>query len=212
LIEKSHGIGQYCDITVTPDETGTRAASITWIKVPREGSLLSHPGVYCLRSNETTWGAATLWHSYTMLTDLEAVFRGRKSELGLRPVLHHKTNRTEGHLFITVLVYQLVQAIRRKLEAAGEPLSWTRLREILSVQQRITATFQQRTPCMSARPRSPNRPCAAFMTCWHSMPCRGDPETHRLTPADTIVVPLRLLERRNIVIIRALFTRCCYFI
>jgi len=45
---------------------------------------------------------------------------------------------------LTVLAYQLVQAIRRKLEAAGEPLSWTRLREILSVQQRITATFQQR--------------------------------------------------------------------
>jgi len=143
LIEKSRGIGQHYEITVTPDETGTRAASITWVKVPREGSLLTHPGVYCLRSNETTWDAATLWHSYTMLTDLEAVFRGLKSELGLRPVFHHKTDRTEGHLFITVLAYQLVQAIRRKLEAAGKPLSWTRLREILSVQQRITATFQQ---------------------------------------------------------------------
>ncbi|GBR77195.1 hypothetical protein AA700_0721 [Acidiphilium acidophilum DSM 700] len=59
-------------------------------------------------------------------------------------MFHHKADRTEGHLFITVLAYQLVQAIRRKLEAAGDPLSWTRLREILSVQQRITATFQQR--------------------------------------------------------------------
>jgi hypothetical protein len=34
-----------------------------------------------------------------MLTDLEAVFRGLKSELGLRPVFHHKEERTEGHLF-----------------------------------------------------------------------------------------------------------------
>jgi transposase len=79
-----------------------------------------------------------------MLTDLEAVFRGLKSELGLRPVFHHKEDRTEGHLFITVLAYQLVQAIRRKLEAVAEHMSWTRLREILSVQQRITATFRQR--------------------------------------------------------------------
>jgi hypothetical protein len=79
-----------------------------------------------------------------MLTDLEAVFRGLKSELGLRPVFHHKEHRTEDQLFITVLAYQLVQAIQRKLEAAGEPMSWSRLREILSVQQRVTATFQQR--------------------------------------------------------------------
>jgi transposase len=129
---------------VIPDETGKIATAITWTKAPVEGSKLTHPGVCCLRSNETGWDAQTLWHTYTMLTDLEAVFRGLKSELGLRPVFHHKEDRTEGPLFITVLAYQLVQAIRRKLEAAGEPMSWMRLREILSVQQRITATFQQR--------------------------------------------------------------------
>jgi transposase len=144
LKENSRGIGQHYEITVTPDETGTKAVSITWAKTPVEGSMLTHPGVYCLRSNETTWDAQTLWHTYTMLTDLEAVFRGLKSELGLRPVFHHTEDRTEGHLFITVLAYQLVQAIRRKLEAAGETMSWNRLREILSVQRRITATFQKR--------------------------------------------------------------------
>lgn len=144
LKETSRGVSQHYDIVVTPDETGTKAASIAWTKTPVEGSMLTHPGVYCLRSNETAWDAQTLWHTYTMLTDLEAVFRGLKSELGLRPVYHHKEERTEGHLFITVLAYQLVQAIRRKLEAAGETMSWARLREILSVQRRITATFQQR--------------------------------------------------------------------
>ena len=93
--------------------------------------MLTHPGVYCLRSNETTWDAETPWHTYTMLTELEAVF-------------HHKEECAEGHLFITALAYQLVQAIRRKLEAAGETTSWTQLREILSVRRRVTATFRQR--------------------------------------------------------------------
>jgi transposase len=144
LKEKSRGIAQHYEITVTPDETGTKAAAITWEKKPIAGSILTHPGVYCLRSNETTWDAAKLWHTYTMLTDLEAVFRGLKSELGLRPVFHHNEKRTEGHLFITVLAYRLVQAIRNKLQAAGETVSWARLREILSVQQRVTATFRQR--------------------------------------------------------------------
>jgi transposase len=144
LKEKSRGIGQHYEITVTPDETGKNAAAITWTKTPVEGSMLTHPGVYCPRGSETSWDAAKLWHAYTMLTDLEAVFRGLKSDLGLHPVFHHNETRTEGHLFITVLAYQLVQTIRHKLRAAGETMSWSRLREILSVQQRITATFRQR--------------------------------------------------------------------
>jgi hypothetical protein len=144
LKQKSHGVSQHYDIVVTSDETGTKAVSITWTKTPVEGSMLTHPGVCCLRGNETTWDTEKPWHTCTMLTDLEAVFRGLKSELGPRPVYHHKEERTEGHLFITVLAWQLAQAIRRELEAAGETMSWTRLPEILSVQRRITATFQQR--------------------------------------------------------------------
>lgn len=66
-----------------------------------------------------------------MLTDLEAVFRSLKSERGLRPVFHHKEHRTEGHLFITVLAYQRVQAMRFKLNAAGEHASWDSLRAVL---------------------------------------------------------------------------------
>jgi hypothetical protein len=140
----SRGVGQHYEVTVVPDDTGTKAVAITWTRTPVAGTMLTDPGVYCLRSNETTWDAAKLWHTYMMLTDLEAVFRGLKSELGLRPVFHQKDDRTEGHLFITVLAYQLVQAIRRKLAAHGEHLSWIGLRAILAVQQRVTATFRQR--------------------------------------------------------------------
>jgi transposase len=144
LREKSRGISQHYEITVTSDETGLNAATIVWTKVPREGSMLTHPGVYCLRSNETGWDAETLWRTYSMLTDLEAVFRGLKSDLGLRPVFHHTEGRAAGHLFLTVLAYQMVQAIRRRLAERGCHLSWSALRAVLSVQQRVTATFRQR--------------------------------------------------------------------
>lgn len=144
LKEKSHGISQHYTITVTGSDTSTNATAITWEKNPVEGSQLTHPGVYCLRSNETGWDEAALWQTYTMLTDLEAVFRCLKSELGLRPVFHHKEERSEGHLFITVLAYQAVQALRKKLKEQGITHNWTRLKELLSGQQRITATFKQR--------------------------------------------------------------------
>jgi len=56
---------------VVPDDTGAKATAITWTKTPVAGSMLTDPGVYCLRSNETTWDAEKLWRTYTMLTDLD---------------------------------------------------------------------------------------------------------------------------------------------
>ena len=103
--------------------------------------MMTHPGVYCLRSNETGWDEATLWRTYFTLTDLEAVFRSLKFELGLRPIYHHKPIRADGHLFITVIAYQLVQVIRTRLRQGGENASWTTLRRIVEGQQRITATY-----------------------------------------------------------------------
>lgn len=144
LKEKGRGIGQHYKIELAPDETGKKVASLTWEKIPIDGTQLTHPGVYCLRTNEVTWDEAKLWRTYTMLTDLEAVFRSLKSELGLRPVFHSKEKRADGHLFITVLAYQAVQAIRTRLKGHGVTLSWASLKKILSVQQRVTATFRQR--------------------------------------------------------------------
>jgi transposase len=144
LQEKSHGIAQHYSFDLTHDETGARVIGLTWKREPVAGTQLTHPGVYCLRTNELNWDEATLWQTYTMLTDLEAVFRSLKSELGLRPIYHHKEDRAEGHLFITVLAYQAVQVLRRKLKNHDINESWTILKRTFSRQQRVTATFKQK--------------------------------------------------------------------
>ena len=105
---------------------------------------MSDPGVYCLRSNETSWTPEQLWRTYVTLTDLEAVFRSLKSELGLRPIFHHKEARSDAHLFISVLAYQFVQIIRTRLADRGIHDSWDRLRKILQVQRRVTSSFKTR--------------------------------------------------------------------
>ena len=143
LKENAHGIAQHYDITVDTDKTGQRARAVRFTRHAQPGSMVTHPGVYCLRSNRTDWDEDTLWRTCFMLTDVEAVFRSLKSELGLRPIYHHKPLRAEGHLFITVIAYQLVQVIRTRLRHAGEHASWTTLRRILEGQQRITATFRR---------------------------------------------------------------------
>ncbi|RPJ14365.1 MAG: IS1634 family transposase [Deltaproteobacteria bacterium] len=144
LQEKSRGISQHYRINITPDTTGTKVVTLTWEKIPVPGTMLTHPGVYCLRTNELSWDENTLWRTYTMLTDLEAVFRSLKSELGLRPIYHHKEVRAEGHLFITVLAYQAIQVLRRRLRQGGFTESWKTLKRIFAGQQRVTATFKQK--------------------------------------------------------------------
>ena len=46
-----------------------------------------YPGVYCLRTTLVDMDDAALWRTYTMLTQLESVFRSLKTDLGLRPVV-----------------------------------------------------------------------------------------------------------------------------
>ena len=143
-LKARHGrVARHYDVEVVADDSGERAAAVNWTRRPAEASMATHPGVYCLRTNVADWDDAALWRTYTTLTDLEAVFRSLKSELGLRPIHHRKPVRAEGHLFITVVAYQAVQVIRRRLAAAGERASWTTLRDILGGQQRVTATFRR---------------------------------------------------------------------
>lgn len=129
-------------VTVTKDEESGNAGKITWQRKPAPDTTDTYPGVYCLRTNQTGWDESTLWKTYTMLTDLEAVFRSLKSELGLRPVHHHIADRVSGHLFITVLAYHLVHAIRYRLNHADIHDSWTRVRNILLPHNRVTVSMQ----------------------------------------------------------------------
>ena len=131
-------------VTVTKDEKSGNAGKITWQRNPAPDTTDTYPGVYCLRTSQTDWDESTLWKTYTMLTDLEAVFRSLKSELGLRPVHHQIADRVSGHLFITVLAYHLVHTIRYRLGHAGIHDSWTTLRNILLPHNRVTVSMQCR--------------------------------------------------------------------
>ena len=103
-------------IEVSKNEKSGNAVKILWTRQTPTNTKDSLPGVYCLRTTHTELDEAALWHTYTMLTDLEAIFRSLKSELGMRPVFHQITKRVTGHLFISVLAYHLVHSIRYRLK------------------------------------------------------------------------------------------------
>jgi hypothetical protein len=102
------------------------------------------PGVYCLRTTLIDLDDATLWRTYSILTQLESVFRGLKTEPGLRPVYHQIERRIAGHLFISVLAFHFVHTIRLQRMAHGVHESWQTLRQTLNSQQRITTTLNRR--------------------------------------------------------------------
>ena len=129
-------------ITVNKDKKTGNAVRIIKKRKELPNSTDSYPGVYCLRTNQNTWDESTLWRTYTMLTDLEAVFRSLKSELGLRPVFHQKTKRVSGHLFITLLAYHLIHTIRCQLKMKNIHSSWSNLRKQLKGQDRITVSMK----------------------------------------------------------------------
>jgi len=134
-------VARYYAIRLEKDAASGRATALHWERiVPTEDT---RPGVYCLRTNHTDWDEATLWQTYTMLTEIEAVFRSLKSELGLRPVYHHLSKRVDAHLFISVLAYHLVHTLRLQLKAQGINLSWDSLRDQLDGQQRVTVVLHR---------------------------------------------------------------------
>jgi len=142
LKEKYSAIAQYYNIIVTKEEDGANAIDIKWSEKKSLDNKSSLNGVYCLRSNNTTMDEKTLWKTYTTLTDLEAVFRSLKSELGLRPIYHQKQSRVDAHLFITLLAYSIVHTIRYKLKKKGIHYSWDTIREILETIDRLTTSMR----------------------------------------------------------------------
>lgn len=142
LKEKYSRSAQHYKINVEEDNTSGNASSVNWKREDKQNSQASHPGVYCLRTNHTQLDESTLWNTYIMLTDLEAVFRSMKSELGLRPIHHQITRRVTGHLFITLLAYHLVHIIRTKLKQHNIHLSWDGIKRQLEGQIRSTTSLK----------------------------------------------------------------------
>lgn len=129
------------EVSVEHDENRGNATLISWEHQPKPNTKNTLPGVYCLRTDQN-WNEEELWRTYTMLTEVEAVFRSLKSELGLRPIFHQQTDRISAHLFISVLAYHLIQVIRFRLKKIGIHDSWESIREQVGDHCRITMTVK----------------------------------------------------------------------
>jgi hypothetical protein len=70
-------------------------------------------GAYLLRTNCDKTDPALLWRWYIQLTQAEAAFRTAKSDLGLRPVFHHREDRVRAHILICFLSLALWRTLEQ---------------------------------------------------------------------------------------------------
>ncbi len=92
------------------------------LSCPLPGQL-GHPmlakGAYLLRTNCTEDDPAKLWRWYIQLTQAEAAFRTAKSDIGLRPIYHQKTERVEAHLLVCFLSLASWRSLESWMNAKG---------------------------------------------------------------------------------------------
>jgi transposase len=143
LKEKHKRISGCYEVTAVPSEDGLVTIAVAW-KVIEDKMQEKLTGSYFLRTNRTDLQAKELWQLYNVLRSVEDAFRFMKSSLGLRPVYHQKEHRVDGHLWITVLAYHLIQHCRYQLAQKGINHLWQTIRNIMIT--RIRVTMQAKTP------------------------------------------------------------------
>ena len=122
---------------------GPNAVAVRFSCRPAHAEADAGTGAYLLRTSRTDWSLCDFVHQYLQITEVEAVFRALKSELGLRPVWHKGDNQICAHLFITVLAWHAVHLIRTRLKRDGNNLCWAPIRNRPRNWVRITTTLQE---------------------------------------------------------------------
>lgn len=105
LLGKNSRAASLYEVMVTKTESGTAARLTVTIKKNEEryNWLLATSGSDILRMNWPERDPQELWKTYMDLTQVEDAFRTTKSDLGMRPIFHHKKDRTQAHILVCFL-------------------------------------------------------------------------------------------------------------
>jgi transposase len=121
LLEQNKRAASLFNITVM--ETGTGKDLRLSIEVKkneeRQQWALETGGSYLLRTNWTENDPKILWNTYVQLTEVEDSFRTEKHDLGMRPIFHHKQERTQAHILVCFLALTMWRTLQQWMKASG---------------------------------------------------------------------------------------------
>ena len=121
LLERNSRASSLFDITVEEQGTGIQKRLKLIIKKheDRYEWLLSTSGNYLLRTNWTEKDPKEIWKTYIQLTQVEDAFRTTKTDLGMRPIYHHKADRTQAHILVCFLALVLWRTLQQWMDCSG---------------------------------------------------------------------------------------------
>ena len=106
--------------TVDVTEGSDKKLSITMRKnEDRYQKALDSGGSYILRTNWMESDPKTVWDTYIKLTEVEDSFRTEKHDLGMRPIFHHKKERTQAHILVCFLALAMWRTLQQWMKASG---------------------------------------------------------------------------------------------
>ena len=76
-------------------------------------------GAYLLRTNCSEQDPCKLWRWYIHLTEVEDAFRVGKSDLGMRPIYHHREDRVQAHILACFLALVMWRYLEMWLQSKG---------------------------------------------------------------------------------------------
>jgi transposase len=140
LKEKYPSIARYYDVEVVAEESGRRATDVALTKRSSREARSTLTGCYVIEAYgpHAALGSAEIWQLYMTLHRVEDAFRALKTDLGIRPVYHQTAERTQAHLFISVLAYHLLAVAERQLREHADTRRWQTICKELGTHQRST--------------------------------------------------------------------------
>jgi transposase len=136
-IEKYPSVSKLYDIDLQVDDDKT-VTSMTW----KRNEKGNHDSLYFVRCSTENLTEEGIWEIYNIIREIESTFRCLKTDLDVRPIFHQKDINTEAHLFIGIIAYQLVHAIRLELKMKNIRYDWRHIRNIMSSQTVVTTKMK----------------------------------------------------------------------
>jgi transposase len=139
-------------------------------------------GSYYMRCTKKDLSDEAIWKLYMTLTRVEAGFRSLKTDLGLRPIFHHREDRCDSHIFITVLAYRILHWAEYVLRQKEDKRSWGTIRRVLQTHCYTTVI------------------CPASEGTVHHIRIPGNPERAHMEIYESLGVCWKNLPRNHIII------------
>lgn len=156
---------------ISVENQAGKAIDMKWEFVENKIKQDKSRGVYFIRTNHDTTSESKLWDVYNTIREVEATFRGLKTDLNIRPVHHQNDDRIDAHMYLTILAYQLVNTIRHMLKNNGINHGWKNIVRIMSTQK--IQTIQIPTDKKVIYLRKPSKPINEVQQIYSATRCEN---------------------------------------